>query len=64
MGEDEECSSDSSFGDRVATWVSYFSMAEYAVSALSQASLIANHAILASARGGEKLTIYERGSVD
>ncbi|CAG8932112.1 unnamed protein product [Penicillium salamii] len=64
MGEDEECSSDSSFGDRVATWVSYFSMAEYAVSALSQVSLLANHAILASARGGETLTIYERGSVD
>ncbi|CAG7966195.1 unnamed protein product [Penicillium salamii] len=64
MGEDEECSSGSSFGDRVATWVSYFSMAEYAVSALSQASLLANHAILASARGGETLTIYERESVD
>lgn len=64
MGEDERCSSSDSSGDRVATWVSYLSETSYATSALSQAALLADHAVLMSARGGETLTIYEKKGVD
>ncbi|KAJ5322590.1 hypothetical protein N7452_010879 [Penicillium brevicompactum] len=64
MGEDERCSSSDSSGDRVATWVSSLSETSYAISALSQAALLADHAVLMSARGGETLTIYEKKGVD
>lgn len=64
MGEDERCSSSDSYGDRVATWVSYLSETSYAISALSQAALLADRDILKSARGAETLTIYERKGVD
>ena len=50
--------------DRLATWVTYFSNPDYAISALSQAALLADHAALLSARGRETLKIYGEKSTD
>lgn len=64
MGGDEECSSIGTNRGRIATWVKYLSEAEYAVTALSQAAVLANQAVLESAGGEETLTIYGRKGVD
>lgn len=50
MGEtQQDCPSSRLHSDRLATWVTYFSHPDYAIPALSQAALLADHAVLLSA---------------
>ncbi|KAJ9487138.1 hypothetical protein VN97_g6188 [Penicillium thymicola] len=50
--------------DRLATWVTHFSNPDCAVPVLRQAVLLADHAVLLSARGGESMKIHGEKSMD